>query len=86
MTTDMQPFTHVSPRTGVEYQVVPELQWRMAGGYMERRPLYRQEYVQYNIMLDGRKVQFCFDRDGVDNALRYYEEPGWDGVWGSRFD
>lgn len=53
---------------------------------MEGCPLYRREYVQYNITLNGQRVQFCFDESDVDNALRHYEEPGWDGVWGSRFD
>lgn len=83
---DLTPFKHVSPRTGVEYDVVPELQWRMAGGFMEGCPMYRKEYVQYNIELDGKRVQFCFDTADVDTQVHHYEQPGWDGVVGSRYD
>lgn len=83
---DLTPFKHISPRTGIEYDIVPTAEWRMAGGITEGCPLYRKDYVQYNIMLHGRQVQFCFNRDDVDKQLRYYEQPGWDGIWSSRYD
>ena len=38
------------------------------------------EYTQYDIVLSGNPVQFCFDEADVPNAVRHFEEPGWDRV------
>ena len=82
----LRQFTHVSPRTGVTYTVVPKVQRRMAGGILEGCEMYEKEYVQYDITLDGKMVQFAFEIGDIDTQLRCYEEPGWDGVYSSRFD
>jgi hypothetical protein len=82
----MENFTHVSPRTGVTYTVVPQLQRRMAGGILEGCEMYEKEYVQYDITLDGKRVQFAFELDKIDEQLRCYEEPGWHGVYSSGWD
>ena len=82
----MENFTHVSPRTGVTYTVVPKVQRRMAGGILEGCEMYETEYVQYDITLNGSMVQFAFEIDDIDDQLRCYEEPRWHGVYSSRFD
>jgi hypothetical protein len=58
----------------------------MAGGILEGCEMYEKEYVQYDITLDGKMVQFAFEIGDIDTQLRCYEEPGWDGVYSSRFD
>lgn len=78
--------TYVSPFTGVEYLIHATPQWRMAGGITEGCELYRVDYIQYDIILNGKKVQFAFTEADIENAVRHYEFPGWDRVWSSRFD
>jgi hypothetical protein len=83
------PFTFVSPQTGTEYLVVPKAQWRMAGGIMENCPMYRKDYVQYDIVLNGNLVQFCFNAEDVPSKVHDYENPLTEAQYAvlhSRFD
>ena len=32
------------------------------------------EYTQYNILHDGEVVQFCFNEEDVEEAIRFFEE------------
>lgn len=75
--------TYTSP-SGTSYQVVAKPMWRMAGGFMENCPMYRVDYTQYDIMLDGKMVQFCFDEKDIPSIVARFENPGPD--LGSRFD
>lgn len=75
--------TYTSP-SGTSYQVVAKPMWRMAGGFMENCPMYRVDYTQYDIMLDGKMVQFCFDEKDIASTVARLENPGSD--LGSRFD
>ena len=72
--------TYTSPLTGVTYLVVPKTQTRMAGDWYKGEPLHPVEYTQYDIVLSGNPVQFCFDEADVPNAVHHFEEPGWDRV------
>ena len=71
----METITYVSPQTGTEYLIVPKKMWRMAGGIMENRPLYRVDYVQYDVVLNGNTVQFCFDEKDIPEAVSRFENP-----------
>jgi hypothetical protein len=51
---------------------------------MDGSTAYQKEYVQYNIYLNDRRIQFCFNRNDVADAVARYEQPGAD--LGSRFD
>ena len=76
---DTLPLTvFTSPRTGTEYLVVTETCTRMAGGVLEGCDMYRTEYTQYNIVLNGRPVQFCFSEGDIPNAVAAFENPGPD--------
>ena len=76
--------TYTSPQTGTQYDVVPKPMWRMAGGFMENCPMYRVDYTQYDIILNGKLVQFCFEEKDIADTVNRYENPGPD--LGSRFD
>lgn len=69
------PFTYVSPQTGTEYIIAPKAQWRMAGGIMENCPMYRKDYIQYDVVLNGNMVQFCFDEKDIPAAVHHFENP-----------
>lgn len=71
----MQTTTYVSPQTGTEYLIVPKKMWRMAGGIMENCPLYRVDYVQYDVVLNGNMVQFCFDEKDIPDTVHHLENP-----------
>lgn len=79
--TYMENLTHtyVSPRTGTEYLVVPQTLTRMAGDWYKGEPLRPVEYTQWDIVLRGNLVQFCFNEADIPDAVRHFEEPGWDG-------
>lgn len=72
---DLAPFTYVSPQTGTEYIIAPKAQWRMAGGIMENCPMYRTDYIQYDVVLNGNMVQFCFDKDRIPEVVFGLENP-----------
>ena len=83
---DFTPFTFTSPTTGVDYEVRPQLQSRMAGGIMEGCPMYRKEYIQYDIYRDNVWVQFSLDKDTVSESVDVIERPERYAGIGSRFD
>ena len=64
--------------------------WRMAGGALEGRPMYRETYKQYSIFEDGMLVTFVHEEDAVEEAIRYHEwakaKPAAAARIGSRFD
>ena len=90
MEKDTLPITtYVSPQTGTEYLIVAKPQWRMAGGILEGCPMYRKEYTQYNVVLNGNPVQFCFREEDIPETVRHYENPLTEAqlsVMHSRFD
>ena len=78
----MSKFT--SPLTGTTYTIVKSYSergaWDSNGEYA---PITVKQYSIY----DGEKmVQFAFDEASIAKAVRHYEQPGWDGVYSSRFD
>jgi len=75
---------YTSPLTGTEYLVVPKTQTRMAGDWYKGEPLRPVEYTQYDIVLNGKPVQFCFDEANVPSTVAHFENPGAD--LGSRYD
>ena len=83
---DFTPFTFTSPTTGVDYEVRPQLLSRMAGGILEGCPMYRKEYIQYDIYRDNVWVQFSLDKDTVKDSVDVIERPERYAGIGSRFD
>lgn len=77
--------TYTSP-SGVTYEIKPQVRTRMAGGILENCEMYPVEYTEYEIFLNGQKVQFAFSEEGIADSVKHYEQPGWDGVWTSRYD
>jgi hypothetical protein len=75
---------YTSPRTGTEYLVVPQTLSRAVGGCLYGTPLRQEEYTQYDILLNGNLVQFCFSEGDVVDTIEYLEKPGPD--IGSRYD
>jgi len=77
MEKDTLPLTtFVSPRTGVEYLVVPKHGRR---AYFENgQQLWRDE-VTYQIVLNGNPVQFALSEDGVAGSVAHFEgvDDGW---------
>ncbi len=78
----MSEFT--SPLTGTTYTIVKSYSergaWDANGEYA---PITVKQYSIY----DGDKmVQFAFDEATIANAVRHYEQPGFDGIYSSRFD
>jgi hypothetical protein len=81
--------TFTSPQTGTEYLVVAKPSWRMAGGVLEGCPMYRVDYTQFDIVLHGNLVQFCFDEADIPDAVSRFENPLTDEQYAtmhSRFD
>ena len=80
----MEKTNYTSP-SGVTYEVKPRTQTRTEYRvFMDGSTAYQKEYVQYNIYLNDRCVQFCFNRNDVADTVARYENPGAD--LGSRFD
>ena len=73
---NLTPFTYTSPRTGTEYLVVPKHSQRAY--YQDGQQLWRDE-VTYEVVLNGRMVQFALTEDGVDGAVAHFEgvTDGW---------
>ncbi len=81
--------TYTSPKTGTEYLVVAKPVWRMAGGVLEGCPMYRVDYTQYDIVLNGNLVQFCFAEKDIPDAVSTFENPLTEEAYNilhSRFD
>ena len=76
--------THTSPRTGTEYLIAPQTFSCAVGGVLHGVPLRPQEYTQYDILLNGNRVQFCFRESDIASTVEHYENPGPD--LGSVFD
>jgi hypothetical protein len=72
-------FTYVSPLTGTEYQVVPTTETRMVGNWYKGEALRPETITYYEIVLNGRMVQFTYVEDGVAAAVAHYEgkDDGW---------
>lgn len=72
-------YTYTSPLTGNEYLVVPETLTRMGGDWYKGEPLRPVEYTQYNVLFNGRKVQFAFSEEGVSDSVAHFEgvTDGW---------
>ncbi len=68
-------FTYTSPQTGTEYLVVSKPAWHMAGGILEGCPMYRVDRTQFDIVLNGNLVQFCFREEDIPEAVRRFENP-----------
>jgi len=80
----MEKTFYTSP-SGTTYAVKPEVQTRTEYRvFMDGSTAYQKEYVQYNIYLNDRRIQFCFNRNDVADTVARYEQPGAD--LGSRFD
>ena len=73
----MKNETYTSP-SGNRYEIFPQTYTRMAGGVLEDCDMYEIEYVEYEIYLDDRKVQFAFDKEGIARSVRHYEFPAAD--------
>jgi len=71
----MGSFAYISPETNVEYLVVVNLQRRMRGGVLEGCPMYWQTEKQYDIVLQGNPVQFCFREEDIPDAVNRFENP-----------
>jgi hypothetical protein len=71
----MGSFAYISPETNVEYLVVVNLQRRMRGGVLEGCPMYWQTEKQYDIVLNGNPVQFCFREEDIPDAVNRFENP-----------
>jgi hypothetical protein len=74
--------TYTSPLTGTVYDVKPEAQKRVTR-FEDGKGIW-ETYTQYNILLDGKMVQFCFDKTDIASTVSHLENPGPD--LGSRFD
>lgn len=77
MEKDTLPLTtFVSPRTGVEYLIVPKCGRRAY--YVDGKQLWRDE-VTYEILLNGNRVQFALSEDGVASSVAHFEgvSDGW---------
>jgi len=80
----MEKTFYTSP-SGSTYLVKPETQSRIEYRvFMDGSTAYKKEYTQYNIYLNDRLIQFCFNRNDVADTVARYENPGAD--LGSRFD
>jgi hypothetical protein len=87
---DLPTTTYVSPQTGTEYLVVAKPQSRVDyREFMNPETRYIREYTQYDIVLDGNPVQFCFREEDIAETVRCYENPLTEtqlAVMHSRFD
>jgi hypothetical protein len=76
MEKDTLPLTtYTSPQTGTEYLIVHKPTWHMAGGILEGCPMYRVDYTQYDVVLNGNPVQFCFREEDIPEAVSRFENP-----------
>jgi len=71
----VESFAYISPETNVEYQVVANVQRRMRGGVLEGCPMYWQTEKQFNILLNGVRVNHCFRESEIPDAVSNYENP-----------
>jgi hypothetical protein len=75
---------YISPLTGATYSIVKSYSER---GAWDAKGDYAPITVkQYSIYEGDKMVQFAFDEVTIANAVRHYEQPGFDGIYSSRFD
>ena len=74
----------VSPRTGFEYLIMPKTSTRMMGDWYSNEPLRPVEQTTYEIIFNGRLVQFALSEEGVAACVERFENPGPD--LSSRYD
>jgi hypothetical protein len=55
---------YVSPTSGFTYEIVST---------------DRYGWFRYEILRDGKMVQFALTEDQIANQVKHYEQPGWDG-------
>ena len=67
--------TYTSPETGIEYQVIANVQRRMRGGILEGCPMYWQTEKQYCILLNGVQVSHTYREGEIPEAVSNYENP-----------
>lgn len=63
--------TYTSPASGATYEVVHTTTYG---------------WERWEILKDGRMVQFALTEAQVPGQVRHLEEPGWDGWQSSRWD
>ena len=69
------------------YTIETKVNKRMAGGILEGCEMYEIEYLQYNILRDGRLVGFVFDENDIETAIDTMERfPNQNEAMRSRFD
>jgi hypothetical protein len=77
--------TYTSPLTGTEYLIVAKPQSRVDyREFMNPATKYMREYTQYDVVLNGNLVQFCFREEDIPATVAHFENPGPD--LGSRYD
>ncbi len=62
---------YVSPTSGFTYEVVPTDKYG---------------WFRYEILRDGKMVQFALTEDQISGQVKHYENPGWDGWTTSVYD
>ncbi len=75
---------YTSPLTGTTYTVVKSYSER--GAWDANGASAPITVKQYSIYDGDKMVQFAFDEATIANAVRHYEQPGFDGIYSSRFD
>ena len=75
----------VSPRTGTEYLIVAKSKSHVDyHEFMNPATEFIREYTQYDVVLNGNPVQFCFREEDIPATVEHFESP--DPDCGSRFD
>ena len=55
--------------------IVAETHQRMRGGVLEGCPMYWADETQFNVLLNGRQVNHCFDEGTIPDAVWAFENP-----------
>ena len=74
---------HTSPLTGVTYGIEPKVTRRVTR-FEDGQPVW-EEQTQWDVLLDGKLVQFSLTEEGLLDAIALADGVT-DGVEGSRFD
>ena len=74
--------TYLSPKTGTQYLVVPKHGRRAY--YQDGQQLWKDE-TTYQVILDGKPVQFALTVEGIPSAVAHFEGED-DGIWSSPRD
>ncbi len=68
---DLTTSLYTSPATGVTYEVIPTDSYG---------------WFRYEILRDGKMVQFALAEDQIADQVKHHECPGFDGVYSSWID